>query len=164
MTVAPTWKDLAALLAHRLTYQAFCDEHAETRPGVDCPSCEDRAAVRAYERKAGRRLMDHPAPDAPSGGSIRLQLIRTWERVPTPPTPLVEVPCDQVDPVVSTLLYGRRAGAVSARRFLRKIVEATTQHDGHPVVESISQALTSALTSASDPSLADVDHISIEWS
>lgn len=58
MTVAermPSWRELAERLGARMESHAFCVDHDETDPQSDCPYCQDRAAFRLYERKAGKR-------------------------------------------------------------------------------------------------------------
>jgi hypothetical protein len=49
----PSWKDVAATLAHSLAEHAHCDRHPESDPYDGCPFCEDRDAYRLWERKAG---------------------------------------------------------------------------------------------------------------
>ena len=50
-----TWRQVADLLAARMYHHGFCETHPESAPDLDnCPWCQDRAALRAYEAKAGR--------------------------------------------------------------------------------------------------------------
>jgi hypothetical protein len=54
MSKEMSWRAIADLLARRLYYQAYCEDHPdEAAFDPRCPNCSDRAAVRLYEAKAG---------------------------------------------------------------------------------------------------------------
>ena len=58
---APTWREVAAVLAERLSH-ASCPDHAETRAvPQDCPFCADRAAYRLWQRKNRAHPLTAPA-------------------------------------------------------------------------------------------------------
>lgn len=65
MPAAPTWREVAAVLAERLSH-ASCPDHPEPQAvPQDCPFCADRAAYRLWQRKS--RI--HPLTTA---GAVRV--------------------------------------------------------------------------------------------
>lgn len=44
----PTWKSVALALGSRMANHAFCDAHARSEVGDDCPFCRDRAVYDAF--------------------------------------------------------------------------------------------------------------------
>jgi hypothetical protein len=50
---APTWREIAELLAGRIAAHADCPDHPETSAVPDrCPFCADRAVFRRFQAKA----------------------------------------------------------------------------------------------------------------
>lgn len=66
-----TWRQVAEVLAHRLVNHAYCEVHPESRPGEQCPFCDDRAAYRLWQRKAG--VQDPPPYTGPTVDILELR-------------------------------------------------------------------------------------------
>jgi hypothetical protein len=56
----PTWRELADMLAERLSHHANCENgHTEIEP-ENCPFCRDRAVYQLWEAKSGRTHREPP--------------------------------------------------------------------------------------------------------
>lgn len=56
MSRALPWREMAHLLAERMSHHAFCDKHPEKAADPDhCPFCADRAAYRVWQLRVARR-------------------------------------------------------------------------------------------------------------
>lgn len=47
------WRRIADQLAVELADHAFCEHHAESNPGDDCPFCRNRSVYLAYVKAGG---------------------------------------------------------------------------------------------------------------
>jgi hypothetical protein len=107
MATRTSWRQVAEMLASRLSVHAFCEQHRLSDARPDCPWCRDRAAYRAYLAAGGREMRQAPDPDSrtvaledlPPAEDLGVAHLRTAEDGtrytefrPTPPADGGEVP------------------------------------------------------------------------